>query len=130
MNSRFYIIFIAPLALAGLGSVAMAQGSPDAAALENPVTSTPESITVGQESYDQYCASCHGSTGEGGVGNDLIPDSPNLTDETWDHGSTDGNIFDAIKNGVPPNFDMIPWSNRLTDDEVWNVVNYLRSLAK
>ena len=130
MNSRLYIIFIAPLALAGLGSVAMAQGSPDAAALENPVTSTPESIAVGQESYDQYCASCHGRTGEGGVGNDLIPDSPNLTDETWDHGSTDGNIFDAIKNGVPPNFDMIPWSNRLTDEEVWNVVNYLRSLAK
>lgn len=129
MNSRLFSTFVAALALAGLGSVTMAQGNPDAAALENPVAAAPESIAAGQASYDQYCASCHGRTGEGGVGNDLIPDSPNLIDETWTHGSTDGNIFDAIKNGVAPNFDMIPWSNRLSDDEIWNVVNYLRSLA-
>jgi len=130
VNSRLLCTFIAALALACLGGVTMAQGNPDAAAAENPVASAPESIAAGQASYNQYCASCHGRTAEGGVGSDLIPDAPDLTDETWDHGSTDGNIFDAIKNGVPPNFDMIPWSNRLADEDIWNVVNYLRSLAE
>ncbi len=130
MNSRLFFTFVASIALAGLGSVTMAQGSPEAAALENPVAATPESITAGQESYTRYCVSCHGRTAEGGVGNDLVPDSPDLTDAVWDHGSADGSIFDAIKNGVAPDFNMIPWSNRLSDEEVWNVVNYLRSLAK
>ncbi len=64
------------------------------------------------------------------MGNDLIPDAPDLTDEMWDHGSTDGDVFDAIKNGVGPDFNMIPWNDRLTDDDVWNVVNYLTSIAK
>jgi mono/diheme cytochrome c family protein len=130
VNSRLFFTFVASIALAGLGSVTMAQGSPEAAALENPVAATPESITAGQESYTRYCVSCHGRTAEGGVGNDLVPDSPDLTDAVWDHGSADGSIFDAIKNGVAPDFNMIPWSNRLSDEEVWNVVNYLRSLAK
>jgi mono/diheme cytochrome c family protein len=48
----------------------------------------------------------------------------------WDHGSTDGAIFDNIKNGVAPDFNMTPWKDQLKDDEIWNVVNYLRSIAK
>ena len=131
MNARLFYTIIAALALACLGRIAVAaQGSPETAALENPVASTRESIAAGQQSYGRYCASCHGSSGEGGMGNDLIPDAPDLTDEMWDHGSTDGDVFDAIKNGVGPDFDMIPWNDRLTDDEVWNVVNYVRSIAK
>jgi len=47
-----------------------------------------------------------------------------------DHGSTDGEIFDVIKNGVAPDFNMIPWKDKLKDPDVWNVVNYLRSIAK
>jgi mono/diheme cytochrome c family protein len=54
----------------------------------------------------------------------------NLTDDAWDHGSTDGAIFDNIKNGVPPDFNMTPWKDQMKDDEIWNVVNYLRSIAK
>ena len=47
-----------------------------------------------------------------------------------DHGSTDGEIFNNIKNGVAPDFNMIPWKDKLKDPDVWNVVNYLRSIAK
>ena len=35
-----------------------------------------------------------------------------------------------IKNGVAPDFNMIPWKDKLKDSDVWNVVNYLRSIAK
>ena len=105
------------------------QGNPDAAKLKNPVPSTPASIAAGKTTYSK-CASCHGINGEGGPGNDLIPAAPNLVDDPWDHGSTDGEIFDNIRNGVGPDFNMVPFKDQLKDDEIWNVVNYLRSIAK
>jgi len=119
------------VALGFLGSIVLfAQGNAAAAAMKNPVAATPPSIAAGQETYRKSCAPCHGIKAEGGSGNDLIPASPDLTDEMWDHGSTDGAIFDNIKNGVAPDFNMTPWKDQLKDDEIWNVVNYLRSIAK
>ena len=35
-----------------------------------------------------------------------------------------------IKNGVPPDLNMVPFADQLKDAEIWNVVNYIRSLAK
>jgi mono/diheme cytochrome c family protein len=48
----------------------------------------------------------------------------------WDHGSTDGEIFDNIKNGVGPDFNMVPWKDQLKDNDIWNVINYIRSIAQ
>lgn len=131
MNARLFQSMIAVLTLACAGRIAVAaQGNPEAAKLTNPVAATPESVAAGKQGYGRYCAPCHGVTAEGGPGNDLIPAAPDLTDAMWDHGSTDGEVFDAIKNGVAPDFNMIPWKDKLKDDDVWNVVNYLRSIAK
>ena len=130
MDSRLFRTISTALALACLGRIAIAaQGNPEAAKLKNPVAATPESVAAGKQSY-RFCAPCHGTTAEGGPGNDLIPAAPSLVDAMWDHGSTDGEIFDSIKNGVAPDFNMIPWKDKLKDDDVWNVVNYLRSIAK
>jgi copper transport protein len=106
-----------------------AQQNATAAALKNPVTASAESIAAGKQTYQRRCASCHGTTGEGSLGNDLIGPAPNLVDATWDHGSTDGEIFTNIKNGIGPDFMMVPWKDELKNEEIWNVVNYLRSLA-
>jgi mono/diheme cytochrome c family protein len=94
------------------------------------VAATAESVADGKRLYLRHCASCHGANAEGGAGNDLIPAAPDLTDAEWKHGSTDGEIFSAIKNGVPPELNMIPFADQLKDAEIWNVVNYLRSIAK
>jgi mono/diheme cytochrome c family protein len=112
------------------GSVAMGQGSPGAAQVRNPVAATAESVATGKQIYLRRCASCHAASGEGGPGNDLIPAAPSLVDNQWDHGSTDGEIFNNIKNGVAPEFNMVPFKDTLKDDEIWSVVNYLRSIAK
>ena len=131
MNAPRLTTIIGVVALGFLGSIVLfAQGSAAAAAIKNPVGATPQSIAAGQDTYRKSCAPCHGIKAEGGSGNDLIPASPDLTDEMWDHGSTDGAIFDNIKNGVAPDFNMTPWKDQLKDDEIWNVVNYLRSIAK
>ena len=102
--SPLFRTLIAALALAcAARSVTAAQGNPEAAKVKNPAASTPESIAAGKMVFAK-CAPCHGITGEGGPGNDLIPAAPSLVDAMWDHGSTDGEIFDSIKNGVAPDF--------------------------
>ena len=107
-----------------------AQGNPEAAKLQNPVQPSPESIAAGKQAFTRYCANCHGLNAEGGPGNDLTPPAPDLTDKEWKRGSTDGEIFTSIKNGVPPDFNMGAFGDQLKDEEIWTVVNYVRSLAK
>ena len=129
MNSHMRFL-AAVLVLGCVAGVGAGQGIPDAAKLTNPVAATPASIDAGRQTYMRYCASCHGRNGEGGPGNDLIPAAPSLVDDKWDHGSTDGEIFTNTRNGVAPDFNMVPWKDKLKDEEIWNVVNYIRSIAK
>jgi mono/diheme cytochrome c family protein len=110
--------------------VVMSQGNADAAKLKNPVAPSSESVAAGQQLYARNCASCHGRNGQGGPGNDLIPAAPSLLGDAWSHGSTDGEIFTNIRNGVAPDFNMVPFKDRLKDDDIWNIVNYIRSIKK
>jgi mono/diheme cytochrome c family protein len=101
-----------------------------AAKMKNPVKATAESIDAGKTTYNKYCKFCHndGATGNGPLApKDTHP--PNLIDATWDHGSTDGEIFENIKDGIGPKFDMKPMKAKMMDTDIWNVINYLRSLG-
>ena len=130
MRKSFSRIIVTGILLAVVTSVVIiAQGNPEAAKVKNPVSATPESIATGKQIYTRYCATCHGINGQGGSGSDISPPAPNLTDDEWKRGSTDGEIFDVIKNGVP-DLTMEPWGNRIKDEDIWNVVNFVRSLAK
>jgi mono/diheme cytochrome c family protein len=52
---------------------------------------------------------------------------PDLTDDQWDNGSGDGDVFRVIKRGLPPT--MMPgFDGRIPDQDIWSIVNYLRSL--
>jgi mono/diheme cytochrome c family protein len=103
----------------------------DAARMKNPVAATAESIAAGEAIYARRCRGCHGKDGTGGPPKETggRPAS-NLVDAQWDYGSTDGDIFHTIRNGVPPQFVMEPWDDRLSETDTWNVVNFLRALAK
>lgn len=103
-------------------------GSPEARALKNPEAATPESIAAGLELYQLNCQFCHGPKGLGD-GQIAPPDTPNLTDDQWKHGSTDGEIFTVIKKGSPSVTTMPAHEERLTDTEIWHLVNYLRSIG-
>jgi mono/diheme cytochrome c family protein len=110
-------------------TVAAAQNA-EAAKIKNPVATSAESVAMGKALYAKNCAPCHGVNATGGSGNDLIGPAPDLTDAEWQHGSTDGEIFTNIKEGIPPDLMMGPFGDRLKDPDIWNVVNFLRSLAK
>src|SRR4030095_8211005 len=78
----------------------------EARAMKNPVEPTEKSIASGKVYYEKYCADCHGVAGEGvsekaqklAAAGETKPSD--LTDEKWDHGSTDGEIFVNIRDGV------------------------------
>ena len=128
MIRRHVALVLAGVALSA--AIAAAQGNADVKTLKNPVAASPESIAAGQQLYLRHCASCHGRNGQGGPGNDLIPAAPSLLGDKWDHGSTDGEIFTNIKNGVAPDFNMVPFKDKLKDDEIWSIVTFVRSLKK
>ena len=102
----------------------------NAAKMKNPVKASAESIEAGKTAYNKYCKFCHN---EGGTGNGALAPKdthpPNLVDAKWDHGSTDGEIFTNIKEGIGPKFDMKPMKAKMKDEDIWNVVNYLHSLG-
>jgi mono/diheme cytochrome c family protein len=105
-------------------------GSPEAKKMKNPVAATPESIAAGQKTFDKYCKFCHGAEGKGDgpmAPKDTHPS--NLVDDKWDRGSSDGDIFMVISEGAGPKFQMKGFKSKLTEQEMWTVVNYVRSLA-
>lgn len=100
-----------------------------ASEVTNPVPSTPKSVETGRRLFQKYCRGCHGedATGNGPLApKDVQP--PNLTDAEWKYGGTDGEIFTNIHDGIGPKFDMKSWKSRMTDAEIWSVVNYLHSI--
>ena len=126
-RSVVVLIFLALIFVAG--RIAFGQENSEAAKQKNPVAATAESIAAGKKLFSK-CASCHGANGQGGAGNDLVPAAPSLVDGKWQHGSTDGEIFNNIKNGVPPEFNMVGFKDQLKDEDIWNLVNYIRSIAR
>ncbi len=125
--------------LCGLGAAAAAMqsaavkkgGNPEAAKKTNPVAATPESIAAGKRSYTRLCGKCHGPDGAGDGTGATGPVAPSdLTDDKWDYGGSDGEIFAVLHDGVPNSPDMEGYSARMSDTEIWNVVNYVRTLAK
>ena len=110
--------------------------SPSATTAGNPVASTPESIAAGKRAYDANCAACHGNLAQGavkaGMTISIIEEQrgkqpPDLTDDQWDHGSSDGDIFAVVKRGLPPTM-MAGFDGRISDEDIWSIVNYLRTL--
>lgn len=104
--------------------------NPKAAAVKNPVPSTPASVTKGQQIYGKNCRHCHGLRGRGD--GSLAPKNPspaNLTDGEWDHGSSDGEIYFIIANGAGPDSEMKGARSQLTPTDMWNLVNFIRSIG-
>lgn len=78
--------------------------------------------------YGMDCAMCHGEKGDGK--GDLASDIKNVTDFTKADAlkdRTDGELFYITRNGKG---EMPPEDNRAKDSDVWNLVNYVKAMAK
>jgi mono/diheme cytochrome c family protein len=109
------------------------QGMPaDAATRTNPVKPTSESQAHAKQVYSFDCAVCHGPNGNGK--GELVADMNlkmrDFTDPGTLKGTTDGELFYAIKNGDEKD-KMPPEAPRAkSDDDIWNLVILVRSFAK
>jgi cytochrome c len=111
--------------------------APDAAPAQqatypkNPVKPTPESQAKAKSVYAIDCAMCHGDNGNGKT--DLAT-SMSLTLADWTDPKSldshpDGELFSVIRNGkgekMPPEA-----KGRASDNEVWNLIIYIRNFSK
>ena len=104
-------------------------GNPEAQKMKNPVAASPASIKAGQQLFQKNCRFCHGADAKGD--GPMAPEGThpaNLTDDKWDRGSSDGEIYAVIRDGAGPKFDMKGYKSKMTEQEMWNIVNYLRTL--
>jgi mono/diheme cytochrome c family protein len=97
--------------------------------LVNPVKPTPTSLALGKKVYTSDCAMCHGKDGAG-TGELAVTMKLSLRDYR-DPASlkemTDGEIYSIIDNGKGQ---MTGEAGRMKPGQIWNVVNYVRSLSK
>lgn len=96
--------------------------------MKNPVAQSDASTKAGLAIYTKNCASCHGKTGLGdGVKARAIKTFPGDFSKADFQGLADGDIFYRTKTGRD---EMPKYEGKLADNDIWNVVNYLRTLKK
>jgi mono/diheme cytochrome c family protein len=89
---------------------------------------TRKSIARGRQFYLVNCVECHDQDGKGLNRRDFNSTVPaDLTDpDGWVHGTTAEAIFASIREGTKQ--DMPPYKGKLDDDQIWHIVNFVRSL--
>lgn len=106
----------------------------DADKTKNPVAVTPESIAKGKELYLERtkgnCVFCHGETGSGNEENlaRLRRKPADISNEERMSDRTDGELFWKISKGITGI--MPAGERRMSEEERWHVVNYIRTLPK
>ncbi|HET7622506.1 MAG TPA: c-type cytochrome [Gemmatimonadaceae bacterium] len=88
--------------------------------LRNPYAGNVSAMATGRLLFLRYnCYGCHGGRAGGGMG-------PSLRDDVWRYGSSDTQIFATISEGRPAG--MPAWGGRIPEDQIWQLISYIRSL--
>jgi len=101
-----------------------------AANAPNPVKPTPEMQAKAKTIYQIDCSMCHNDNGNGksDLAKSMGISVPDFTDAKAMSAKMDGELFIVIRNGkdkMPPEA-----SGRANDAVVWNLVHYIRNMAK
>lgn len=90
-------------------------------AVKNPHEGDKNAIATGGKLFIAYnCLDCHGADGSGAMG-------PSFQDGRWHFGGSPGEVFESIYQGRPDG--MPSWGGRITDDQIWMLTAYVRSLS-
>jgi mono/diheme cytochrome c family protein len=130
------LLFVSTVVLFGITalstpwSISQDSAPAPAAGQKNPVKPTEKSQARAKELYKQDCALCHGDNGNGKTD---LASGMGLTLADWSNPATlankqDQDLFNVIRNGkgkMPAEPD-----GRAKDDEVWNLIIYIRGLHK
>ncbi len=129
---KMKLLFSTALILAFSASV-MAQPKPWVVpakdkSMVNPIAKSDASITAGKALYAKTCAACHGKTGLGdGPKAKSLKTAPGNFCTPQFQNQTDGEHFYKTKTGRG---DMTKYEGKLSDEDIWNIVNYMRTFKK
>ncbi len=92
-------------------------------------------MAAAKQNYDTFCVKCHGTggKGDGPAAATLATNPRNFTDCGTMGKITDDTLFNVIKNGggsVGLSKDMQAWSTGFGDDEIHDLVAYVRVLLQ
>jgi cytochrome c oxidase cbb3-type subunit 3 len=108
--------------------LAMVFGADLRAQDKNPFAGDANAARVGESQFRANCAFCHGLGAHGGGR------GPDLTRAQKRQGNADADLFRAINEGVPgtamPPNGATQQGVGMTDDEIWQVITYIRSVQK
>jgi len=102
--------------------------SPEDAAKKNPIRFTDVSVDRGKKVFKTQCALCHGDNGngKGDLAKEMNLTLPDFTQADSLSKRSDGDLFAIVTTGKEP---MPSQKGRMPAPQLWNVVNYLRSLS-
>jgi mono/diheme cytochrome c family protein len=100
--------------------------------LINPLRNDDSAVDSGKKIYQSNCASCHGSNGkgDGAAAQSLDPAPSNLAG--LQAGLSDGYVFWRISEGglmEPFRSSMPAWKTILIQDQIWELIAYIRTLG-
>jgi mono/diheme cytochrome c family protein len=129
--TRSYLVCAVVVAAACEGSAHKDGAKPAADPLEavpdrslpgNPFAKSAPAVVQGKKLYMKNgCPGCHGVGGGGGMGKPLI-------DDVWRFGSDDATLLKLIRGQIPDQTMPKSFGATLTEDEVWKILTYVRSL--
>jgi len=104
----------------------------DADKTKNPIATSAESVAKGKELYlardKGNCTFCHGESGAGNESNTRMRRKPaDISDKERMDSMTDGEVFWKISKGIQGI--MPAGEKRLSEEERWHLVNYVRTLS-
>jgi len=102
--------------------------------LTNAFAGDAAAIAEGKQIYDKNCATCHGTggAGDGPTAAVLTPPPADFTDADMMQSTTDGYLFWRVSDGgggEPYNSAMPAWKGTLTEDEIWQVIAYVKTFG-
>jgi len=111
----------------GPGKDSPAKDAEKSEALKVPLAYTTKSIARGKQFYLLHCVECHDQDGRGLNRRDFNGTPPtDLTNpDDWAHGTSAEAVFSSIRNGTKN--DMPAFKDKLKDEQIWHVVNFVRS---
>ena len=86
----------------------------------NPFEGQADAVSAGRRVFLQHCSRCHGENAEG------TKKRPPLHSDRVQHEATVGDLHWILTNGNMGK-GMPPWS-KLPDEQLWQVITYLKSL--
>jgi len=96
--------------------------------MKNPLAPSAANLAAAKEIFSDKCANCHGDRGKGDGSDAMMydPAPSDLTDAAKMKKKTDGELYYQITEGRKP---MPSFKKKLTDDQRWQLVLFVRSLA-